>query len=233
MENEITSFEGQLDVDAIFRQKIYEEKVAGQYEAFVIIVLVIYRTKYDIWRQKLPRVKPFYAIKCNSNENVVKLLAELGVGVGFDCSSTTEEFKSVFKYRVTPDRIIYAHSRKDNFELGVTVHSKKEYLDADGNVSHVKYIINDGIHGSFNTIRYDIPLRPCYALARKASDRKAEVQAVNCSLMSPSCNGLNKLSEKMILPLLDIVDVIVFPNMGAYTHCLASTFNGFMKPTIM
>uniref|UniRef100_A0A1B0DHB4 Orn/DAP/Arg decarboxylase 2 N-terminal domain-containing protein n=1 Tax=Phlebotomus papatasi TaxID=29031 RepID=A0A1B0DHB4_PHLPP len=223
---------------------------------------------YEVWRQKLPRVKPFYLIKCNSDENVVKLLAELGVGVCFDCSSI-EEFKLVFKYGVASDRIIYAHPYKaishicyaaannisvmnfdsiqelslfqedspclsgSSFELGVTVHSKKEYLDADGNVSHVKYIINDGIHGSFNIIRYDIPLRPCYALARKASDRKTEVQAVNCSLMSPSCNDLNKLSEKMILPLFEIGDVIVFPNMRAYTLCLASTFNGFMKPTIM
>jgi len=37
------------------------------------------------WHKALPRVTPFYAVKCNDSEAVVKTLAVLGAG--FDCAS--------------------------------------------------------------------------------------------------------------------------------------------------
>ncbi|XP_055708216.1 ornithine decarboxylase 1-like [Phlebotomus papatasi] len=397
MENGITLFEGKFNADAIFRQKICEEKEVGQDEALYLCNLSDVARKYDIWRQKMPRVKPFYAVKCNMDENVIRMMAKLGMG--FDCSSI-EEFKVVLKCGVTPDRIIYAHPYKavshlrysaannidvmtfdsmeelekirlvfpraklvlrircdaekayapigdkfgcdpelesrqlltkaknlglsvieisfhvgsgcedppsfrkaiaaarnlfdyaatlgyrmtlldigggfpgetgsdigviadvvntaledhfppghDNvkiiaepgrffvssaFTLGATIHSKKQLLDTDGNVYHVKYIINDGVHGTFNFLLYGIPLGSCYALHRKAFDKKViKDSLVQSSLLGPTCNGFDKMSENMVLPHLDIGDIIVFPNMGAYTVSLSSTFNGFPKPRIM
>ena len=40
---------------------------------------------YDDWIKMLPNVTPFYAVKCNSDPVLVKVLAE--VGAGFDCAS--------------------------------------------------------------------------------------------------------------------------------------------------
>ncbi|XP_013391343.1 ornithine decarboxylase isoform X2 [Lingula anatina] len=58
----------------------------------------------------MPRVKPFYAVKCNNTEPVVKTIAALGAG--FDCASNAE-FQQVLHHGVGTDRIIYAHPCKD------------------------------------------------------------------------------------------------------------------------
>ena len=40
---------------------------------------------YDAWKDKLPLVQPFYAVKCNEDPALIKTLAALGTG--FDCAS--------------------------------------------------------------------------------------------------------------------------------------------------
>lgn len=42
--------------------------------------------KYQRWKQSLPRVHPFYAMKCNDAPPVIETLAALGAG--FDCASS-------------------------------------------------------------------------------------------------------------------------------------------------
>ena len=41
--------------------------------------------KHINWLTKMPRVKPYYAVKCNSTSIVLEVLA--GLGLGFDCAS--------------------------------------------------------------------------------------------------------------------------------------------------
>ena len=43
---------------------------------------------YERWTQALPRVTPFYAVKCFTDRAVVATLAALGAG--FDCASAYE-----------------------------------------------------------------------------------------------------------------------------------------------
>lgn len=57
----------------------------------------------------MPRVVPFYAIKCNPDPGMVRLLAALGAG--FDCASLGE-VKQVLDLGVSPNRIIFAHPCK-------------------------------------------------------------------------------------------------------------------------
>lgn len=63
------------------------------------------------WKKNLPRVKPFYAVKCNPDPKVLQLLA--GLGTGFDCASKTE-IEQVLDMGVDPARIIYAQPCKTN-----------------------------------------------------------------------------------------------------------------------
>uniref|UniRef100_A0A1W7RA06 ornithine decarboxylase n=1 Tax=Hadrurus spadix TaxID=141984 RepID=A0A1W7RA06_9SCOR len=65
--------------------------------------------KYKLWRLNLPRVHPFYAVKCNNNSLVLELLAALGTG--FDCASKAE-IEAVLKMDVDPSRIIFANPCK-------------------------------------------------------------------------------------------------------------------------
>ncbi|KXJ93330.1 ornithine decarboxylase [Microdochium bolleyi] len=63
------------------------------------------------WKKNLPRVKPFYAVKCNPDPRVIQLLAALGTG--FDCASKAE-IEQVLNIGVDPSRIIYAQPCKTN-----------------------------------------------------------------------------------------------------------------------
>ncbi|UNI19647.1 Ornithine decarboxylase [Purpureocillium takamizusanense] len=63
------------------------------------------------WKKALPRIKPFYAVKCNPDPQVLRLLAALGSG--FDCASKTE-IEQVLSMGASPERIIYAQPCKTN-----------------------------------------------------------------------------------------------------------------------
>lgn len=65
--------------------------------------------KVELWRQCLPRVTPFYAVKSCGDPVVLTILKSLGVN--FDCSNKNE-MQTVFNMGVEPERIIYANTVK-------------------------------------------------------------------------------------------------------------------------
>ena len=50
------------------------------------------------------------------------------------------------------------------------------------------------------------------------------------SIWGPTCDGLDCIKKQCLLPELNTGEWLVFRNMGAYTMCSASTFNGMPKP---
>ncbi|UYV79493.1 ODC1, partial [Cordylochernes scorpioides] len=56
-----------------------------QDESFFVVDLADIVLKHKLWKLKLPRVAPFYAVKCNDCPVVLEFLAALGVN--FDCAS--------------------------------------------------------------------------------------------------------------------------------------------------
>lgn len=66
------------------------------------------------WRGAMPRVQPFYAVKCNPEPALLKLLAALGAG--FDCASKAE-LEAVLALGVPKDKIIFAHPCKRSCDL--------------------------------------------------------------------------------------------------------------------
>ena len=59
-----------------------------QKEAFYVIDIAELNKKHLQWKQALPKVHPFYAVKCNDDPMIVSYLASLGLG--FDCASQKE-----------------------------------------------------------------------------------------------------------------------------------------------
>lgn len=57
-------------------------------ESFHILDLSHVVRQVERWRNALPRLNPYYAVKCNPNENIVKIMYMLGCG--FDCASLNE-----------------------------------------------------------------------------------------------------------------------------------------------
>ncbi|KAJ3135768.1 Antizyme inhibitor 1 [Physocladia obscura] len=66
------------------------------------------------WKEMLPRVEPFYAMKCCPDPMVIKTLADLGTG--FDCASRSE-IETALSYGIDPSNIIYANPCKQASHL--------------------------------------------------------------------------------------------------------------------
>jgi ornithine decarboxylase len=76
---------------------------------FYIIDLAEITNQYNRWTAMLPDVKPYYAVKCNSNLVLLETLAHLGCN--FDAASQTE-IKIVIEITKDPGRIIFANPCK-------------------------------------------------------------------------------------------------------------------------
>lgn len=100
----------------------HEDCEAGDEDTFFVADLGEVYRQHIRWKLNLPRVKPFYAVKCNPDPQLLRLLASLGTG--FDCASKTE-IEQVLKMGVSPERIIYAQPCKTN--------------------SYVRYVANEGV----------------------------------------------------------------------------------------
>ncbi|XP_075535197.1 uncharacterized protein LOC142570738 [Dermacentor variabilis] len=81
----------------------------AEHDAFFICDLRDIAKKVHLWRQQLPRIAPFYAIKACRDPVVVGLLNRLGVN--FDCSNKGE-ISAVLNMEASPDRIVYANTVK-------------------------------------------------------------------------------------------------------------------------
>lgn len=78
-------------------------------EPFYVLNLDDVVASYEKWTECLPRVQPFYAVKCNPDVALLGALAALGSG--FDCASKGE-IQTVLALGVSPSRIVYANPCK-------------------------------------------------------------------------------------------------------------------------
>ncbi|KAG6867206.1 hypothetical protein C0993_005746 [Termitomyces sp. T159_Od127] len=93
----------------------------------------------------------------------------------------------------------------------------------------VMYYINDGIYGAFNCVMFDNKTIHPYVLSLNGSFHVpvSEPQGLS-SIWGPTCDPLDCVSPKITLPrTLRVGDWLGFDDMGAYTVCSASQFNGF------
>ncbi|KAI1241235.1 hypothetical protein IHE44_0009704 [Lamprotornis superbus] len=104
-------------------------------DAFYVADLGDIVKKHMRWHKALPRVTPFYAVKCNDSRAVVKTLAVLGAG--FDCASKTE-IQLVQSIGVPPERIIYANPCKQVSQIKHAASSGVQMMTFDSEVELMK-----------------------------------------------------------------------------------------------
>ncbi|XP_055903952.1 ornithine decarboxylase 1-like [Eupeodes corollae] len=91
------------------KSEIKRLKLSEQDDAVNLCDLTNIIKKFEIWEKHFPQIKPYYAIKCNDESPVLKIMSSLGAG--FDCASKNE-IEKVLKIGVHPNRIIYANPMK-------------------------------------------------------------------------------------------------------------------------
>lgn len=91
---------------------------------------------------------------------------------------------------------------------------------------HYMYYVNDGVYGSFNCLLFDhAEIEP-----NLLETPEPGVPTYSSSIWGPTCDGLDCIKKQCLLPELNTGEWLVFRNMGAYTMCAASAFNGMPKP---
>lgn len=105
----------ELPIDHMFHARLASfdpesEDTEAENAFYVADLGEVYR-QHQRWKALLPRIEPFFAMKCNPDPMVMRLLASLGTG--FDCASKNE-IQSVLEMGVNPSRIIYANPCKQN-----------------------------------------------------------------------------------------------------------------------
>ncbi|MDE2251581.1 MAG: type III PLP-dependent enzyme [Gammaproteobacteria bacterium] len=90
---------------------------------------------------------------------------------------------------------------------------------------HWWYYLDDGIYGSYSGQLYDHARYPVGVLR--------EGVLLPSVLAGPTCDGIDVIAEALQLPKLNIGDLVIGRQMGAYTWATASTFNFFPKATIV
>ncbi|OXG86665.1 ornithine decarboxylase [Cryptococcus neoformans var. grubii Br795] len=125
----------------------------------------------------------------------------------------------------------------------------------DTKSADVMYYINDGVYGSFNCIMFDHqivhphPLTIGHKLATAAPpfppppNVQLEVDlpvqmgykdVEKVSVWGPTCDSIDCVRQLVDLPKgMDVGDWIGWGEMGAYTLCAASTFNGFDRSPVL
>ncbi|EFN89086.1 Ornithine decarboxylase [Harpegnathos saltator] len=103
---EINVLDDNIDEMDIIKNTINTEKPE---DAFYVADIGGVIKKHMEWINKIPRVTPYYAIKCNSDPTVIKVLAAMNVC--FDCASM-QEIRQVMQHGVKGERIIFAHPAK-------------------------------------------------------------------------------------------------------------------------
>jgi len=112
----------ETDVISVIHNKINDTIQEEKDDAFFVADLSDVIEKHKLWTEQLPRVKPFYAVKCNDDVGVLQTLSKLGTG--FDCASKAE-IQKVLRLKVEKERIIYANPCKQS--------------------SHIKYAAKHGV----------------------------------------------------------------------------------------
>ncbi|VDK59442.1 unnamed protein product [Anisakis simplex] len=115
--------------------------------------------------------------------------------------------------------------------IGVKKVGAERFDDSGGtnndDIPGFMYYMNDGVYGSFNCIFFDHTSPEGQPLFSKEGE-----DCFPCTIWGPTCDGLDQVEKRRMMPALSIGDWLYYEEMGAYTCSAASTFNGFAKPRV-
>uniref|UniRef100_A0A8C6WKR0 ornithine decarboxylase n=1 Tax=Neogobius melanostomus TaxID=47308 RepID=A0A8C6WKR0_9GOBI len=156
--------------------------------------------KHQKWQTLLPRVTPFYAVKCNNNLAVLRTLSALGTG--FDCASK-REIEMVMSIGVTPDKIIYAHTTKPQSHIryactqGVdmmTFDNEEELLKITRGHPNAKLLLRIAVDDSKSQVKlstkFGATLGTVGSLLKRAHELDLDVKGVSFHVGSLCTDGV-------------------------------------------
>lgn len=174
-------------IDSIITEHIAHNY--GNEDPFYVVDISDIVRKYKQWEEKMPRIDPYYAVKCNDSAGVLHILANMGVG--FDCASRSE-IASVLDLGVPPERIIFANPckmashikfakqnkiRRMTFDNELELHKVKRLYPESELV--IRIATDDSKAQCQLSMKFGIPCEKAYHLLRVAKDLELNVIGVS------------------------------------------------------
>ena len=120
------------------------------------------------------------------------------------------------------------------FTLACSVIARRDIVDPATQQTAYMLYLNDGVYGNFSSIIFDhqhpvARLLTVNGQQKYTASRPQQLgQAIDYSIWGPTCDGIDQISQQCTFhELLDVGDWLYFEEMGAYTKCSATRFNGF------
>ena len=158
-------------------------------------------------------------------------LKTLDVGGGFSGdlfeSMASVLSKALDDYFPSSVRIIGEPGRyyvSSAFTLACNIIARRDFRNPATRKTNYMLYLNDGVYGNFASLIFDHQV----ASPRILSKRDGSTRSTEYSLWGPSCDAIDRITETCTLHgVLDVGDWLYFEEMGAYTSCCATRFNGF------
>ena len=122
----------------IHKTRLTEQEEDAIDDGFVLCDLNVIRRKLVVWRRLFPRIKPFFAIKCNPDPMVTAVLGQYQDQVGFDCASLSEIRLALEYTDKNARRCIYANPQRAENDLDTALSLGVEALTFDGSEELLK-----------------------------------------------------------------------------------------------
>ncbi|CAB9507192.1 Ornithine decarboxylase [Seminavis robusta] len=176
-------------------------------DGFVLCDLNVIRKKLLAWRHLFPRIKPFFALKCNPDPMVAAVLGRTNQAAGFDCASLSE---------IT---LALQSSRQNNSNLVVYANPQRAENDLEASLSHgVVAFTLDGEEELHKIHRAFLQHNQNNNNAKKAPQ-------IILRLLVPDEHSTVPLGEKFGAPpdripsLVQLALVLQLPIIGVSFHC--------------
>ncbi|NXS67755.1 AZIN2 inhibitor, partial [Pandion haliaetus] len=162
-------------------------------QAFFVADLGDVVKKHLHFLKALPRVKPYFPVKCNSSEGVIRLLAELGAG--FACTNKAE-IACVQSIGVPADKIFYSSPCKQVAHIKYAASHGVRLMTFDNEVelskvarSHPRArmllgIAADSSPSAHPSMMFGTTLKSCRHLLETAKEQAVEVVGISFHLGS-------------------------------------------------
>ncbi|NWI27525.1 AZIN2 inhibitor, partial [Sula dactylatra] len=166
---------------------------ASDQQAFFVADLGDIVKKHLHFLKALPRVKPYFPVKCNSSEGVIRLLAELGAG--FACTNKAE-IARVQSIGVPADKIFYSSPCKQVAHIKYAANHGVQLMTFDNEVElskvarshpHARMLLGIAADSSPSThpsMTFGTTLKSCRHLLETAKEQAVEVVGISFHLGS-------------------------------------------------
>ncbi|KAM9309325.1 LOW QUALITY PROTEIN: antizyme inhibitor 1-like [Pholidichthys leucotaenia] len=187
--------EGGTALCDVIDNHIYEQTLTGNNAFFVADLGVIMR-QHIWWRTHMAHIRPYYAVRCNSNSAVIEVLAALGVG--FVCHNKCE-FELVQSLGVPSEDIIYSSVCKQVSHIKYAAKNTIDLLVCDNEAElrkisrchpNAKLLIQLSTEGSNPddemSVSFGCSLKDCRHLLESAKEMGVQVVGVRSYISSSS-----------------------------------------------